>query len=79
MTLHFVKDQKGVDKRRESVLWGDSFPPPVGQYWSLTEDGDRDPGSYGSCPQIRVTGRCWGSLGKEHLLCERVGKSGSNP
>lgn len=25
MTLHFVKDQKGVDKRRESVLWGALF------------------------------------------------------
>ena len=75
VTLHLVKYQKGVDKGGGSV-WGILFPLPAGQYWSLTEAGDGNSGSYRNCPQIRVVERCWGLLGKEHLLSGGLVKVG---
>lgn len=74
------KIKEGMEERRVNGVWG--LPPPSVQprhYWSLTEDGERDPGSFKSQPQITAMERCRGTVGEEHLLCEMVGKCGSHP
>lgn len=58
------------------MFWQVLFPLPAGQYWSLTEAGDRDSGSYRDCPQIRTVERRWGLLGKELLLSGGLVKVG---
>lgn len=59
----------------------EDFPhPPSSQgNTGLTKEGERDPGSSKSRPQITAMERCWGALGEEHLLCERAGECGSDP
>lgn len=80
MTLHFLKDQREQGKEEGKCFVGEFPPtPPARPYWSLSGGGDRDPSSLRSYPQIIVIESLWGTLGKEHLLCERVGKCGSNP
>lgn len=57
---------------------GGRFPAQAGHLWNLVRGGGGDPGSPGSRP-TGLMDRCWGLLGKEHHLRERVGTRGSYP
>lgn len=52
---------------------GHFFSHLARRYWNLPRGSGRDPGSHGSCPQRMVIERGWGTVGKQLLLCERVG------
>lgn len=73
------KRSKRTRKKEGQCFVGYFFPPPDRQCWSLTKNGDKDPGSHRSCPQIIAIERCRGTLGKKRLCCEKVGKCGSAP